>query len=343
MKLAGIIATLLGLALGTCLVGYYGFAAVAAGLLAIGWLGFLAVCGFHLGLFALLGLAWHAVVRRPRPLSVWGFVWGRLIRDAGADVLPLTAMGGFVMGARAVTLLGLSSGVAFASTIIDVTLELIGEIAFAGLGLVLLVSYRPDASFAYPALIGLVLATAATGGFIAAQRAGVRLVERLAGKLAPRWMPAAIVHAGSVQDAIEDLYRHRRGLQIGLVLHALAWLGSGVEAWLALRFLGHPLDMGAVLAIESLIYATRSAAFVVPNAIGVQEGAYIVLGALFGLDPQAALALSLLKRGRDLLIGVPALLSWQAVESRRLLRRPDAAGIAAAPLAATKREPVQPD
>ena len=328
MKIAGIIATLGGLVLGTCLVAYYGFGAVAAGLLAIGWLGFLAVCAFHLGLFVLLGCAWHVLLPRPRPLGAWGFMWGRMVRDAGADVLPLTTMGGFVMGARAVTLLGLPASLAFASTVVDVTLELVGEIAYTALGLVLLVSYRPDASFAYPAIVGLALAVAATGAFIAAQRTGVRLVERLAGKLAARWMPAAIVHAAAVQDAIEELYRQRRGLGLGLALHVLAWLGSAVEAWLALRFLGHPLSLGAVLAIESLVYATRSVAFVVPNAIGVQEGAYVVLGALFGLGPQAALALSLLKRGRDLLIGVPALLSWQAVESRRLLRPPAAASTA---------------
>ena len=40
------------------------------------------------------------------------------------------------------------------------------------------------------------------------------------------------------------------------------------------------------LAIESLLYATRTAAFVVPNAVGVQEGAYILLGAAFGLSPR---------------------------------------------------------
>lgn len=325
MKIAGIIATLLGLVLGTCLVAYYGFGAVADGLLAIGWLGFIAVCAFHLGLFALLGLAWSVVLPRPRPLGGWGFVWGRLIRDAGADVLPLTAMGGFVMGARAVTLLGAPAALAFASTIIDVTLELVGEIAYTALGLFLLVSYNPNTSLAYPAVLGLALAAMATCAFVVAQQSGFRLVQRMAGQLAARWMPAAIVHAASVQDAIKDLYRYRHGLQLGLALHLLAWLGSGVEAWLALRFLGHPLDLGAVLAIESLLYATRSAAFVVPNGIGVQEGAYVVLGALFGLDPHAALALSLLKRGRDVVIGVPALLSWQAVESRRLLRAPAAA------------------
>jgi hypothetical protein len=34
-----------------------------------------------------------------------------------------------------------------------------------------------------------------------------------------------------------------------------------------------------------------------------------------------ALALSLLKRARDLVIGVPALVVWQAIENGRLWRR----------------------
>ena len=75
----------------------------------------------------------------------------------------------------------------------------------------------------------------------------------------------------------------------------------------------------AVIAIESLIFAVRSIAFVVPGALGVQEGAYLLLAPLFGLDPQVAVALSLLKRARDLTIGVPALLLWQASEGRKLL------------------------
>jgi len=46
-----------------------------------------------------------------------------------------------------------------------------------------------------------------------------------------------------------------------------------------------------------------------------------MLFAIFGLSPQTALAVSLLKRGRDLLLGVPALVLWQSLEGRHLLRR----------------------
>jgi hypothetical protein len=57
----------------------------------------------------------------------------------------------------------------------------------------------------------------------------------------------------------------------------------------------------------------------------VQEGAYVLLGAGFGLTPEMSLALSLLKRARDLAIGLPAIAIWQAIESNRLWRRRNAA------------------
>jgi glycosyltransferase 2 family protein len=72
--------------------------------------------------------------------------------------------------------------------------------------------------------------------------------------------------------------------------------------------------------VESLLYALRSAAFFVPSGWGVQEGAYVVLGAVVGLSPGTALALSLAKRAREVAIGVPALLIWQAIETRAVRR-----------------------
>jgi len=65
----------------------------------------------------------------------------------------------------------------------------------------------------------------------------------------------------------------------------------------------------------------RSMAFMVPQALGVQEGGYIMMGAMFGVPAEAALALSLVRRARDLTIGVPVLLLWQIMEGRRLTRR----------------------
>jgi len=92
--------------------------------------------------------------------------------------------------------------------------------------------------------------------------------------------------------------------------------------WLGFRLIGARLDLGAALAIESLVYAIRSVAVFIPNALGVQEGAYVILGPLFGVGADMALAMSVLKRARDIAIGVPVLLLWQGAEGRRALARP---------------------
>jgi hypothetical protein len=78
--------------------------------------------------------------------------------------------------------------------------------------------------------------------------------------------------------------------------------------------MGYPLDFGDAVIIESLMHAVRGASFAVPGALGAQEGGLIVLCAIFNIPPEAALALSLVKRIPDLVIGVPGLLAWQALE-----------------------------
>jgi hypothetical protein len=56
----------------------------------------------------------------------------------------------------------------------------------------------------------------------------------------------------------------------------------------------------------------------VPAAAGVQEGGYVLLGGALGIAPEFALALSLLKRGRELIVGTVALLIWHSIESGRM-------------------------
>jgi uncharacterized membrane protein YbhN (UPF0104 family) len=72
--------------------------------------------------------------------------------------------------------------------------------------------------------------------------------------------------------------------------------------------LAHPLSWGDALLLESLGQAIRGAAFAIPGALGVQEGGYLLLAPLVGLPPDVALAVSLAKRARELLLGVPGLL-----------------------------------
>jgi glycosyltransferase 2 family protein len=118
-------------------------------------------------------------------------------------------------------------------------------------------------------------------------------------------------------------------LWVGFSLHLFCWIAGTIEAWFALRLLGSGLPFKTVLVIESLLYGVRTFAVVIPNAVGIQEGAYVLIGAGFGLTPQIALALSLVKRARDLAIGLPALGAWQIVEGGRLWRRGKTGGVPA--------------
>lgn len=318
MKLATVLAAIAGIAAMAGLVGYFGVGAVWHALLSVGAGGFAAICLIHLGLVLIMGLAWRALVPDTRALP---FAWGRLIRDSGSEVLPLSQVGGYVLGARALSLAGVSGTVAAASTIVDVTLEFVAQLAYTALGLAWLVYYQPDTEATGPILLGLAVAGAAAIAFFFMQRRGLMLIDRLARILGQGWAERTASGAAALHAALAEIYRNPLGLAVSFALHLACWIASAVEAWLALWLAGAELSFTAVLVIESLLYAIRTMAFFVPNAVGVQEGAYILLGGSFGLTPDIMLALSLLKRARDLAIGLPALGLWQVIEGGRLWRR----------------------
>jgi putative membrane protein len=315
-------AAVAGIAATAALVGYFGADAVVRSLFAIGGTGFAVICAMHLALIAVMGIAWRALLPGVNP---WHAIWARLIRDSASEALPLSQVGGYVLGARALALFGVSGTLAAASTIVDVTLEFVAQLAYTALGLLWLVRLQPDTEAVAPVLLGLGAAAVAATAFILAQRRGFNYLERIARILGQGWAERTAAGAVALHAALLGIYRHRGRLAACCALHLACWIASTAEVWFALRIAGEPLSFGAVLAIESLLYAIRTAAFAVPQAVGVQEGAYILLGAGFGLTPDMSLALSLLKRGRDLAIGLPALAVWQALESNRLWRRRAAA------------------
>ena len=318
MKLFSLLAAAIGLVLIAALIGYVGVGAVSRSLFAVGWSGFAVICATHLVLIAAMGIAWGVLLPRT---PLWVAIWGRLVRDSGSELLPLSQIGGYVLGARAVTLAGVAGTQATASTIVDVTLELVGQIGYTALGLVGLVCAKPEAAIATPLAIGLCAATLAAAAFVLVQRRGLVLIDRLARALGQGWVDKTAAGAATLSIALAAIYGSRLRVFSSFALHLACWIASTLEAWIALRFAGAGLDFSTVLVIESLLYAVRSFAFAVPNAVGVQEGAYVLLGAGFGLAPETALALSLLKRARDLTFGLPALAAWQFLEGGRLWHR----------------------
>lgn len=321
MKLGVAVLALIGALLSVLLVFYYGVGGVVAALRLAGWSGLAAITLFHLAPLALCALAWRAQMRRP-PAGVLRYIWFRWTRDAGGDLLGMLPAGGELLGIRVMALSGIEVSLAAASTVVDLTLEMYGQVAFTVLGLAILIVERPGHTLIYWALAGLGVILPLVGGFALAQRAGLfRLLERLAQKLAAEHGWLALAQASGMHDRIHRLYADRRRILLAFTIHLTAWLVGIGEAGIALALMGLPLGIASLVVLESLSYALRSAAFFVPAAAGVQEGGYVLLGALFGIGPEAALALSLLKRGRELILGTLGLVLWHGAESGRVWRR----------------------
>src|SRR5699024_7509642 len=127
--------------------------------------------------------------------------------------------------------------------------------------------------------------------------------------------------ADALDTSIIHLYKQRWRMLVSFSWMFFGWLLGTGEVWLALHFLGHPVNLVEALMVESLAQAAKGAAFLVPGAIGVLEGGYIILSGLIGLPASAGLALALIRRLRELSLGIPGLLIWQLVEGKRLWRR----------------------
>ena len=143
-------------------------------------------------------------------------------------------------------------------------------------------------------------------GFLVVQRAGMfRIMVRSAYKVTgAQKIEEMVGTAEEVDAAVRNLYRDwPRVLRASLWRLAALILQTG-EVWLAATLLGFPIGIIEALMLKSLSSTLSDAAFVVPNSYGVQEGAFVVLGALVGLAPESALAISLAIRLREVLIDV---------------------------------------
>lgn len=312
-------------AVGVALV--VGVAPVVAAVVSVGAGGFLLIVAVWCALLALLGLAWFAGAPSLPARAARVFVWARFVREGAADLLPLSQIGGVVAGARAAIALGAAAPAVWAALVVDLTTEMASQVVYtlggvAGLGWrltggdVRAAGIHAGVLWAAGALllagVGLLVA------FVLLQRRGVAAFGALAGRL----LPGAEGHAQAVVDELERVWRRRDRIVLATCLHGGGWVGNAAVSWLALRLMGAPLPFAAVLTVEALLMAAKTFGFAIPGALGVQEGAYALIGPLFGLPAQTALALSFLKRARDIAVGAPVLLAWNALEGRGLLSRP---------------------
>lgn len=310
-----------GAALTGFLVAETGAPAVLDALRAAGWVTLASVSLAHLVPTLLRGVSWRMLFGGTAHVGWVGFTWARWVREAVDNILPILPVSGVLAGTRVLFVRGEHR--AGASAVVDLTSELLGQVGFGLLGLALLLALRPDDPRVMWAALGMAIITLAFGIFLAAQLGGLfkflgRAIDRV---WHARKAGGSGRHAELFHDHVQNFYRLRRSFTGSVIVHFVGWVASALEVWLALWLMGTALAVTEVLVIESLIFALRSVSFFVPWSAGIQESGYVVVGAIFGLTPDVALAVSLLKRGRDLILGVPVVLVWQVGEGHGMLKR----------------------
>jgi len=272
-----------------------------------------ALVALHLTQLLLSAQAWRVLLPVP-PAGWFLFHRLRLVREGIDSLLPVAQVGGEVVGAQLLARAGLQLGLSAASVVVDVTLEFLSQIMFLVAGLALWSSLAPAASGVPawgPWLVIGALAAISAGAMMAAQIFGLlRLVEAITKRIAARLPALATLSLDGLHISAIDLYRRRGPLIVSCALHLLAWMLGTIESWAVLHALGFDVAWSTALVVESLGMAGRSAGFAIPGALVVQETGFVLAAAAMGLPESAGLALSLIKRLREVSTGFIGLALW---------------------------------
>ncbi|MDB5972599.1 MAG: putative integral rane protein [Hydrocarboniphaga sp.] len=325
LKAASYFAALLGLAAIVWLSQRHGIAEIVGLLYRAGW-PLLLLVPFHALPLLLDAMGWRVLLAphdAPGRARLPYLFWASTIREAVARLLPLASIGGELVGIRLAMRRGLDGAAASASVVLQLLLSIFNQLLFALLSFALVLLHPGATPLAQR--IGLGLLISAPVPLLAALMLRRSRLFELAQRGLTRLVGASLQARLGLDGAALDQRIRGYFAQPRILLAAVCWEFAGLvlgsfENALALRLLGHPVGLLTALSLEAAIQAARHLFFMMPAGLGVQEAGLLLIAPIFGLPPDLALALSLCKRMRDLLFGVPALLSWPWLEARNRIR-----------------------
>ena len=319
MRIAAYIGGLLGLALLITLIVRADLPAMLRTLELAGW-ALLWVVPYRALYFLLYTIGWFKLLRPYDPARRAGLgylFWVTSVREAIDRLLPVASVGGSVAGVRLLLWRGLAAIPASASVIVEIILTLIVMYLFAAMGLMLLIEAGASGQEYHRVLLGLLLTLPVPIATVLLLRYGA-VFGRLQRLLRPLVGAGALSEgAASLDRELRACLRRSRTLLLAGCLQFGALASGAFEIWFALRLFGHPVSATTALILESLTQAVRHLAFIIPAGLGVQEAALVLFGHALGVGSELALAVSMVKRMREVLCGLPSLISWQWLEVRR--------------------------
>ena len=318
MRNFALFAAILGIALLTGLTAFYGFGPVMAAIATSRW-ATVFVTAVRVIVLVGAGVGWWLLLPE-RVRGPYIFVLLRFVREAINSFFPLAVVGGDVIGARLLAQFGIATKLAVASVLVDIFIQVVCLIVFVLAGVGIVAGLVGDRMIVATALVLLAIGVpAVTGFFLALNFGAFEPVVRWLIAFGEKRQWSAFGHVADLGGWLQRIWRNYRGLTESFVVHLATVFFGAIEVWIALKFMNHPVGVMEAIAIESLGQGSRSAAFILPGGLGVQDGAMVAVCAIFGVPAEVALAMALIKRVPDLLLGAPTLLGWQALEGRHYL------------------------
>ncbi len=251
---------------------------------------------------------WYLILSRDGRLQ-GKFADTCLIRLAGEGlntVTPVLDIGGeFLKVSLASRHLGLPRRTAVASVVLTRSALLFSEVLFWILGLSLIF-----ALLTVPGVVHIGLGTTLAifilicVGFIIAQ---VKGLFATLGKIIEPWGLRGThweqfeVPLKDIDDEISHFYG-KGGARLArvILLHYAGWMAGSIETYAMLFALGVKVSVWEAVILEAVLQMVRSGSFFIPASLGIQEGGLAIGIQAMGVHPAFGVALSLLKRIRQL-------------------------------------------
>lgn len=264
----------------------------------------IALCWFGSGTTAL----WVLLERK---VSWWRLLWIRLVGDSYNALLPLAGFGGEPFKLRQLSY-WLTPTVLMSTFIRDRILDnVVGFGVSAAEGVIGVVVFSLDDK-AEVGLIGYAIVCALICVF------GTALVlTRVPGRLGG-WLAKLLGDVAPEQ--IEPMPARR--VAFVLVWYAVSRAFGMLEKATLLWILDLPHDFASVAFVDGFLSAAGYIGFMIPQGLGVFEGATIYALGVLGAPGPAALAFAFARRGRMLVVGLFGISLHLAAIAKGWLRRP---------------------
>jgi len=294
---------LVGVGILAVVVARFPLAEIGAALASMGWrvalTPLIAAVWFAAGTCGLRALTGPRISWRTLFLNRWmGEGYNAIVPLAGVAGEPVKAhhLAGYVGGSAAVLAILLDK-------LVNVASALLFSAACVGTAV---------AVYSWPANVELVAelyaVVAAAGGIAVMWVAGTRAPHRFGG-----WLLARLRRAQPI-----DLDDHPGALRLGAALawHMVGRVAAMLEvAWL-LYLLGLPVEPLVIVAITGALSIAAMFSVIIPQALGVSEGAAVFAFGLVGLPPTLGIAFGLARRARMLGVGLAGVALHVAVTAR---------------------------